>query len=731
MDLIIAEKYSLAQKIIGAIGSAKFKSQDGYFESGEYLVTWTSGHLFGLLSIEEYHPQAAEEGKQSWSLTGLPFCPEEFKFGIRKDQKTKKPSPAIRKQFDIIKKLCARKDITCIIHAGDSDREGEIIVRIVLDEAGNKKPVKRLWLPDQTPQTILSGLRHAEDDSKYDALANEGYSRMYIDWLYGVNLTRLATIKSGKLLRVGRVIVPIVKAIYDRDMAIRNFTPEKYWGLASKAETNGIPIELKSKKSFAYPLRSEAEALCAAYNAAGATVKEIKTSEKTIQSGKLYSLTKLQGVLGKKFKMSPMESLDIIQSLYEAGYVTYPRTNSEYLATAEAGKINQILDKLQAQGYKVVPKDLKKSIYDDSKIESHSALTPTSKLASQADLKEREWLVYSTILHRFLAVFCAEDCLVNHTIMTIGLGGDQEVFTLQGDVFITKGWMQYDDPGRSDKLLPQLKIGDRVSVAFQPVEKETQPPKHYTVETLGNYLTNPFRSTPEREEESSETDVSIPTEQTPEEDAREYQAIFEGVEIGTEATRTSIIENAIASKYISLKNNVYTILPDGEYLIQALHQLGIHMEKEKTAELGRVLKRVYRGELCIEESVTSAFEQVRSAFACASGVSLTPAATLTSDAPSNALGPCPKCGCDVIERSKLYGCTNKECRFAIWKDDKFFMSLGKPVTPAMVKSLLSKRKVSLKNCTSRKTGKKYGCLVTADFTGTYPKYSIQFNNNSK
>lgn len=728
MKVIIAEKPSLAKNIMASIGTAKFKKEDGYFESPEYIVTWAFGHLFGLYDIEDYSSPNNDEEKPGWTLEGLPFCPHEFHFGIRKDTKTKKVDAGVKKQFGIIKKLCARKDVECVINAGDADREGEIIVRIILDQAGNQKPVMRLWMPDQTAETIRAELRNLKSDAAYDNLANEGYARTYIDWLYGVNLTRLATLKSGTLLRVGRVIVPIVKAIYDRDMEIRNFVPKKYYGVVSKEKTNDEVIELVSKKTFDIPEVEEARKLCATYNAAGAKVTDVKTEEKSIQPGKLYSLSKLQGVLGKKFKMSPKESLAIVQSLYEAGYVTYPRTNSEYLATAEKGKINAVVEKLNQQGYKVCPKDQKRSIYDDSKIESHSALTPTTKLAKQTDLKEREWQVYSTILNRFLAVFCSEECTVDRTVITIEVGEGLEIFKLKGDVFKQKGWMQYDDIGRSDKILPKLAKGDIVNIDFKPTEKETTPPKHYTVDSLNNFLKNPFKHhSTENEEEANGPDAEEEAAPT---DDQEYAAIFEGVEIGTEATRTSIIENAIKTQYISLKNNVYTILPGGEFFIQSLHKLGIEMEKEKTAELGRVLKKVYKGELSIEESVTLAYRQVRLAFTASYSVNID-----RSDIPAGvagaepvAIGQCPKCGNDVVERDKLFGCVNKECKFAIWKDNKLMVSIGRKLSGSIVKALLKDEKVLLKKCKSAKTGNTFDTFLLADFSGDYPQLSMELPN---
>lgn len=733
--LIIAEKPSLGRNIIAAIGSSNFKKEDGFSESRDYIVTWGFGHLFGLYDIKDYSSDPDDPANAKWTLDNLPFKPETFKFKMRKDAKTKKVDPAVKKQFRIIKALCERKDVDAIINAGDADREGEIIVRIILAQAGSKKPVMRLWMPDQTPSTIREELRAMRSDSGYDNLANEGYARTYIDWLYGINLTRLASLKSGTLLRVGRVVTPIVKAIYDRDMEIKNFVPQKYLKISSSEKTNGETITLTGKKSFPLSERDAAQHLCDTYNQAGAKVTNISNEGKEIQPGKLYSLSKLQGVLGKKFKMSPKESLAIVQRLYEAGYVTYPRTNSEYLATAETSKINPILKKLAEKGYKVCPKDGKKSIYDDSKIESHSALTPTLRLPEQKDLTEAEWQVYSTILNRFLAVFCSEPCKVNRTKIQIEVGFGIEVFTLKGDVFIQKGWMQYDDIGRSDKLLPALSVGDVVNIRFVPVEKETVPPKHYTVDTLNQYLKNPFKkpkkATLEEEDTSDGEDSAEPDTGTEEED-EEYKAMFEGVELGTEATRTSIIEGAIQMKYISLKNNTYTILPAGEFYVQALDKLRIHMEKEKTAELGKSLKQVYHGNLTIQQSVDMAFTEISKFFVSGESVTFDKSELPkgVSKTETVVLGKCPKCGADVIERNKAYSCSNRDCKFAIFKDNRFFAALGKKPTASNVKSMLSKGQVALKGCTS-KNGNKYDCIVKVDFSKDWPDYKIQFDDSKK
>ena len=480
MVLIIAEKPSLARNIIAGIGG-KMDKKDGYYIGENYIVSWAFGHLFSLADIESY--TGGEGGR--WTLDNLPCFPEEFKFELRRSDDKKKVDAGVKKQFNIISQLCNRPDVDTIVNAGDADREGEIIVRLcVMNALKSEKRQMRLWLPDQTPETVAKALTEMKDESEYDNLAGEGFARTYIDWLYGVNLTRYATIKTGKLLRVGRVIAPIVRAIYDRDMEIRNFVPEKYFVINSAEETRGEKIELTSKLKFAKDEISKAEDAAKLYNDTGAVVTAVTSKKENIFPGKLYSLSTLQNVLGEKYKMSMTDSLRIIQKLYEEGYLTYPRTNSEYLATAEKDKMRQIIGNISKLGYPVKFKD-SKHIFDDSKIEAHSALTPTYKIPPKEKLSDEENKVYSTVFRRFVAVFCAEECLAQKSEIKIKVG-ELEEFSLKGTVILEKGWTRFDDYTKKDKILPNLEVGDRVNIDFKPLEKTTTPPRHYTITTLNN-----------------------------------------------------------------------------------------------------------------------------------------------------------------------------------------------------------------------------------------------------
>ena len=328
-----------------------------------------------------------------------------------------------------------------------------------------------------------------------------------------------------------------------------------------------------------------------------------------------------------------------------------------------------------------------KNIFDDSKIEAHSALTPTYKIPKKEDLSDGEQKVYAAVMRRFVAVFCSEECKVQKQEIKIAVG-DFEEFTLKGTVILEAGWTKYDDYNKKDKILPKLEKGDKVNIAFKPLEKETNPPKHYTIETLNNYLKNPFRE----EKQNLET----------EDDSEEYRAVFEGLELGTEATRTGIIENAIKSEYISLKKDVYTILPGGEFLIEALARMGINMDKYKTAEFGKALKRVYRGEIAIKDSTRLCETEIRRVFEAHE-----------KDADDgfvgDIVGKCPLCGRDVVRTRFGYGCSGYKdgCKFSVNN-----VILGKTISVSNVKKLLEAGESDkIDGFISKRTGKEFSAKL--------------------
>ena len=437
-------------------------------------------------------------------------------------------------------------------------------------------------------------------------------------------------------------------------MAIRNFKPEMYYGMWSNEETNGEIVELNSKEKFDKNNQKKALELCEKYNSVDAIVVDKKVKKDIMNPPKLFSLTKLQNLLGKKYKIPMNKSLEVVQKLYESGYLTYPRTNSEYLAVNEKDKVKKIIEIISKIGYPVKFKD-KKTIFDDSKIESHSAITPTYKIPKKENLSEEEFLIYQIVFKRFVAVFCSEDCKVEKTEIKIRVG-NYEDFLLKGMIIKEVGWTKFDTPSSKDKILPNLNVGDKVNTLFKLKEKETTPPKHYTIETLNNYLMNPFKEDKKELEERIENGEEV-------DDTEDYKAIFEGLELGTEATRTGIIDNAKKSEYIQLKKDVYTILPKGEYLIESLSKMNISMDKYKTSEMGKALKKVYRDEISVQDSVNLACQEIKEVFEKKD-------VAIERDTDigfyGDIVGKCPLCGNDVIRNRFAYGCRDyQNCKFKI------------------------------------------------------------------
>lgn len=711
--VIIAEKPSLARNIVMAIDK-NMKKRDGYFENDQYIVTYAFGHLFTLYDIEKYFPNYNPNEKYLWKEDILPFFPEEFKFGLTNDE-------GVIKQFKIIRTLINQDDVDGVVNAGDSDREGEIIIRIILKYA-LKKDVKiyRLWMPDQTPKTILNELNNMKYDSFYDSLANEGLARTYVDWCYGINLTRFATIKSHTLLRVGRVISPIVQAIYNREMAIINFVPRKYYVLSSKEKTNGEEIELTSKLEFEINELDKIKEKQEEYNHELAYVKEIVSEDKIIPPGKLFSLSKLQGEMGKKYKFSLDQTLQIAQSLYEKGYISYPRTPSQYLAENEKDKFKEIISCFQKLNVDIVFKD-GKSIFDDSKIESHSALTPTYKIPKKSELSEDEYKVYKSICNRFFSVFSKEACKISRTNLIINLG-DKEEFKLTGDIVLSKGWTKFEEREKKDRLLPNLKVNDQVAINFQPLEKESKPPKRYSVESLNNFLKNPFKENKDNLKNNED-----------ENEKEELLAMFEGIELGTEATRSGIIKNAINSNYISLKDNVYKLEPNGKYYVETLDALHMILSKEKTAELGKSLKKVYRNEITIDDSVDIAKKEITNLISLAKPYKFQMAPRIFEVDKKSILCKCPKCGNSIVSGEKGFRCNNSVCKMGLYFDNKLFAHLNKKVTKSLAKEIFTKGQVEYNDLIS-KNGNKYSSIIKADFSGEYLQFKFEFpkkDNNKK
>lgn len=692
-SLIIAEKPSLARAVIGAIG--KMDKKNGFYENDKYIVSYALGHLLVLLEIDDYFKRK----KTSWNIDELPVIPDKYKFKVAND-------PGVIKQFKVLNELLQRKDVDIVINCGDADREGQVIIDNILKACSCNKTVKRLWLPEQSEDSIREQLQIMKNNEEYQNLYNEGACRTYMDWVLGINLTRLISLKKGIVFPVGRVIIPIVKYIYDRDMKIKYFKEEKYFRPISQCSKDGVLYNLELNEiKFELGDKDKAENFIKELNKNKGVVSSVINKDVKKKPPKLFSLSKAQIFISKNYKIPMVESLAIIQGLYEKGYLTYPRTNTEFLANAEKDKVKEIISVLKNEDIPIEFKD-SKSIFDDSKIESHSALIITKKLPKEDELSEKELIVYNAIKNRFISNFLKRDTIISETEIKINVGDYN--FTLKGETIKEKGFYEYEPIKEKKSLLPSLTKGETIDLNFKLVEKVTSPPKSITDEMLSNYLKNPYRNSKTTEEE-------------------EYKAMLEGVEIGTEATRTNIIENDKKYGYISEKKGAFSIEEKGIILIETLELLKINLYADKTVEFSRILKDVYKGKKSVKEGLSVVENELRTIVDNSKSIAIDKV-EIEKKAKVE-IGKCPRCNGSIYENNKAFYCENFKgnppCNFIMWKEDKFFKDKGKVITTSIAKNLL-KGKAKVKGFKKKNGDGKYDAYVVLKDTGKYINYELKF-----
>lgn len=680
--LIICEKPSLARNVANALGVNN--RQDGYLENDKYLVSWAFGHLLDSYSVSDYL-----ERKVKWKDITFPFIPKEFLNKLKNDE-------GVKKQFNILKELINRDDVVEIVHCGDADREGQIIIDNIIKEIGTSKSVKRLWLPEQTEETIRKEIHYLKNNEDYKNLHNEGIARRNLDWLFGINLTVYLTVKSGQYLKAGRVLIPVVKYIYDRDMEIKNFISKKYYQVEGILERDNIKVTLTDERKE--DTKDKADEI-AKILIGKVRVVEIEKKEITKQPSKLFSLSSLQSLLSKNHKIDFASSLKTIQKLYESGYITYPRTNTEYLAENEKDKVKKIIETLK--DYPLEFKDTKK-IFDDSKIESHSAITITTKIPQE--LTGNEKIIYEVVKNRLISNFLSEKTITEKTTVKIQSLKDENVtFKLTGETVIQEGFYRYEAKDFKNEL-PQFTENEEFEVTFETKEKKTSPPKKVTEEELSNYLKNPFKK------------------ELKDSDDEEYKSILEGVEIGTEATRTGIIENAKEYGYISQNKSNYSIETLGKKFIELLDKLKINLYAERNVEFSKLLKQVYRNQKVIKDIVDLATTELT----VIANQNIEIEKFKEEDTLEN-LGICPICDKGHIHQKKskenktFYACSEKECKFFLWENSKFGENSIK-ITKSVVKKFLKggQEPFKLKN----KAGKEYEAYLTIKNNNGYVKFEI-------
>lgn len=712
MKVILAEKPSVA-KTIASFLKANTR-RDGYFEGNGYIVTYAFGHLVSLYDMKDYDK---EKYSGSWKMANFPFIPaDKFKFKVD-DSK--------QKQFNIIKELLNRDDVEYVINATDNDREGELIAFLIFLLAKNKKPVKRILVNEWTPQDITRGLENLKDEEDIRNLQAAGYTRLITDWLIGINFTSVATLKygNGKLLNIGRVILPTVKLVYDRDMEIKNFVPKTYFEIEGnfKCANGTYKGKLIKGKETKFDTEEEAMAVIDSITSKNGVISSKKVTKSKEYAPKLFSLTSLQGYITSKYSHFTSDKvLNVCQSLYEGkgkgGYITYPRTDSVYLEESLTDKASQTLNRLkQNLPYEDKIKFAKtKRVFDSSKVDSHSAIIPTYIVPNS--LTPDEQIVYQAIKDRFIANFMPPAEYENTEIKT---DVDDSVFLTKGKVLKVKGYLEVYNKEQKNDLLPSMEKGENVEVLeILPLKKQTTPPKSYTEDTLLKAMKNCGKNVDDED------------------------LVLAGYSIGTSATRGDVLKKIAQVGYVNKKGKSYYITDLGINLVEIFPVKDL-FDVDYTGKLEKSLSDIQKGQFSRKEYLlnimnfivknvnlikydapkkinTDAYVYDPKTKKALSKSQLEAKATKAAKASSKksssktdntSLGKCPVCGSDVVETEKGFLCTNYQtCKYGIFKDDKYLALYKKKPNKTMVKSILKKGEAKVKSLTD-KNGNKFDAIL--------------------
>ena len=677
MKLIIAEKPSVARTYAAALGLKERKV--GYYEGDRYLISWCIGHLAGLADAELYDPCLAE-----WKIEDLPILPKSWRFVLHSDKK---------KQFDTLCALMAREDVTEIVNACDAGREGELIFRIMYLLSGCKKPIKRLWLSSMEDEAIRQGVRLLKDGADYDGLYQSALCRMKADWLVGINGTRFFTMLYHRKLKVGRVMSPTLAMIVQREAEIRAFVPEPFFTVQLDLEELSMTSEkLKSKQ--------KAAELAGRCNGKPVIIQSVTQIDKSEASPRLYDLTTLQREANRVLGYTAQQTLDYAQGLYEKKLCTYPRTDSRFLTDDMESRVPEIVG-LAAKICEIpTPTAINsRQVCDSRKVSDHFAIIPTLSClkADLSLLPAGERAVLKLIARSVLRAVSGPFL---YTETEVSASCEDNTFTVKGKTVTDPGWRQFFEKETEDKPLPMLAEGQVLDVSSASVkEGKTSAPKRLTEASLLAAM-------------ESAGDKELP------EDA-EHRGL------GTPATRASIIEKLVSDRYLErkkAKKNVQLIpTPLGISLITVLpEQL---QSPQLTAEWEQRLKQIEHGELLPESFDADIAEMVRELIGTYSPVDSYEVLFRDSRA---IVGKCPRCGYPVIERKKGFFCQNRGCRFALWKDSRFFESKRKELDTEVAAALLNDGSVLLTDCYSEKTGKSYNATVFLEDDGEHALFRMVF-----
>lgn len=692
-NLVIAEKPSVAQSIAKVLGCNN--KQDGYLSGGGYLVSWCVGHL-----VELAEPETYDSKYETWKKEDLPIIPDVFQYQV---------TAATRKQYKVLKDLLHRDDVDCVTNACDAGREGELIFRLVYGEAKCNKPMKRLWISSMEDEAIRDGFAGLKDGREYDRLYEAALCRERADWIVGINATRLFSSLYGQTLNVGRVMTPTLALTVAREAEIRAFRPEDFYTVILSTEIG----DLGSKR---FSDREEAKELLIKCTLAGKlTIAKAEKKEKQEKAPALFNLTTLQREANKRLGYTAQQTLDYTQALYEKKLVSYPRTDSRYLTDdMEASLPNLIAKAEKLSGLKPTEVQDHHCVINSKKVTDHHAIIPTASVdrADLSELPNGEREVLKLIATRLLEAV-SSPCIYAEAVLE-GECADER-FTSKGKSVIDPGWKgvakisekkkdDSDDTALGD--ISSLHEGDDIKITQSGIKAgKTTPPKSYTEDTLLSAM------------------EKAGSDETPDEAERKG--------LGTPATRAGIIEKLVRIGFIERKGDKKTkyLVPThkGEMLITVIPEA--IQSASMTAEWEQKLLEVEKESYSVDQFMAEIGSMVKELVDTYEIVQDAEVLMKPAYAP---LGKCPHCGSDVIEKSKGFFCENKDCKFALWKDNRFFDSLSKKLTKQVAEQLLSRGRAKLKKCRSVKTGKTYDTTVVLSVSDNgAPQFTLDFSKGAK
>lgn len=684
MKVCIAEKPSVAREIAEVLGATK--KMNGYIEGNGYQVTWTFGHLCTLKEPNDY-----SENWKRWSLASLPMIPP--RFGIKLIS-----NPTYEQQFKTIEELMQNAEM--VINCGDAGQEGELIQRWVMQKAGCKCPVYRLWISSLTEEAIREGFQHLKEQSDFTKLYEAGLSRAIGDWLLGMNATRLYTLRYGQnrqVLSIGRVQTPTLALIVNRQAEIDNFKPEPYWELKTVYRNTTFSVT-KGK----FTKKEEGEAFLEIVRQKEFTVTDISEKKGKEYAPRLFDLTSLQVECNKKFAFTADDTLKLIQSLYEKKVTTYPRVDTTFLSDDIYPKVpntlNGLVDYIDLTASLLKAKIRKdKRVFDNSKVTDHHAIIPTDGKLRPESLSEDERKVFSLVAARFLAVFYP---YYRYEVTKVYAEAEQERFLSKGTVVLEEGWQAVEKAlvptatkkkkakNEEEQKLPPLQEGEvRAIRSMELLRKKTKPPAPYTESSLLSAMENAGRFV--------------------EDEALKEQMKDSG--LGTPATRAAIIERLLTVGYLTRKGKTLLPTEKGRKLIEVVPQE--MRSPQTTGKWEKGLSSIAKGKMTEERFMASIRRYVQFLIQdAASGrradVIFPEEQVRGKRRKTNAFGKCPFCGRDILENSKSFYCAGWKsgCKFSLWKDS--LKPYGLELDGGMVKLLLKKNKSERVAVTLPQTGEK-------------------------